>query len=199
MTIGYLEGISKSTAKFDKIAEQVSKISYSKTAHGFELIKTAQNSIFISGVGMQSVHAYRNVLSLIDPRVSITLAVADHDNTDVMIALEHYFNIRPDHWTARRQLFDDGVQRIKIDREVNVINVDIFMPIAYVAVDYYTETEYSFIQAKHYLIAEENTDTKSFFCTVVPGTNLYDYYREQILLIERTNGKLARAMELKND
>ena len=92
--------------------------------------------------------------------------------------LTRFFGINEKQWGSRKDLFEEGVSSIQKKRNVNVIKLDIFSPVAYVAIDYKSITEASLIQAKHYLLSED----KSVLRTVRPGVELYEYYRQQILL-----------------
>ena len=95
------------------------------------------------------------------------------------------------YYEARMETFTSGIEAIRSYRNVDVTPLDIFVPVAYFAIDYESETTSSFIQAKYYLLSKERGDAKVFYCTAYPGTELYKIYQEQILLIKGSGGKLA--------
>ena len=185
ITNRYLEPIAKSTEKIDKIVELTSKVSYSLKPCNFEELNRAQNCIFISGAGMHAINIDNNrrLLAAIASKVKINLAVLNYDNEDVIKVLKDFFGNTDEELISNRTQFNEGVSYIENRRGVNVITLkNIFIPIAYCAIDYRKETESSssFIQAKHYSLSDE----KPFFCTVRPGVDLYEYYRNQILIME---------------
>ena len=173
-------------------------IKYASAPIGFgEILPTAKNSIFISGLGMPIIGVIDYLLVSVDSKINLTLAVSDFATDDVLNSLEQFAGWTKNDCERRKETFDKNVSKIKAKRPVNNIYLDIFAPIAYVAIDYHEITESSFIQARHYLFSGDSTVFHSYFCTVRPGHFLYNYYREQILMMEQNNGKLKKTDETK--
>ena len=125
----------------------------------------------------------------IELRIAIKFVVADCNNDDILKAVKGISNAAKEELQSLSQVFDIGLNRIKHDRDVDVVFIDFYVSISYFAIDYKEQTNSSFIQAKHYLLNENKKSIKVFYCTVRPGTNLYDYYKEQILILDRIKEK----------
>ncbi|MCL2311530.1 MAG: hypothetical protein FWC41_03415 [Firmicutes bacterium] len=200
----YLERIAESTKKIDTIIERIPTTGYSTLPQEYDKCKYAQNSIFISGVGMNNIYGVREMLADIKSSVSITLAVNNYEEPDVMTALYSFFGKPSKKWDGYKTFFNESVKKIKNrpDRPVKVIYMDTFVPIAFFAIDYKEETDNSFIQAKHYILSDEldhdkqnGYKIKGYYYTARPRTDSYKLYREylnQILLIENSKGVLSK-------
>ena len=153
-------------------------------------ISGAKNSILVSGTSMGSLGDAMTILSAINQEVSVTFVFPDYGNEHVMGSIERFFVGKKKHWVARNDAFNRCIETVQKKRNVNVIRTDIFLPFVYVAVDYREVTAFSYIQVRHYLLSIEGTSRDVFF-VVRPGERLYERYREQVLLIEKSGGKLA--------
>lgn len=159
-----------------------------------EMISEARNSIFFSGTGMSLLanSDLRNSLSKIDKKVSISFFVTDCCGNEASLNYKREaFGENREYYKSRMLTFISGINAIKSYRNVDLTLMDLFLPVAYFAIDYKNETKSSFIQAKYYLMSKEKGDAKVFYCTVHPGAELYKIYQEQILLIEKNKGRMA--------
>ena len=155
-----------------------------------EVVTNAKKCIFCNGVGMAFLSDYNLQTSLanVDTRISIRFVVANHENDafQKIVTRGIYKSDKKEAKTISK-MFDIAIDRIREKRNLNISYVDFFTPISYFAIDYKEKTDSSFIQAKHYLHNMNNKNIKVLYCTVRPGSDLYEYYREQILLLENYN------------
>jgi len=129
---------------------------------------------------------FANFLANIEPHVEIKCVVTDLNNPDVRKNMDYIFGgIEKEKNSPARSTFDRNVSRVKRTRSINVDFITAFPHISYFAIDYKEQTEFSFIQAKHYLIAEYTGEVNVYYCIVRPGAKLYEYYRKQIILLEK--------------
>jgi len=159
-----------------------------------ENIIVAQNSIFISGTGMSFIHYNRNELIKINKNVKIIFAISNYDNEHILWYMKYFFGKNEEHRQKSKALFNETIETLKDSgHKVEIIYIDVFVPTAYVAVDYKEneENKHSFISAKHYLINGIGESTEYFNLLVKPKDDIYQKYRNQILLIENNKGKLA--------
>ena len=159
-----------------------------------EAVKKATGSIFFSGIGMTFLdYALRNVLvNDTDPKVTINFAAVDYiKNNDIMTFLQDYFGPHREKWYKHRDAFNDHVEILKNRQNTSFLDLDIFMPVSYFAIDYKEKTKFSFIQAKHYLRHKYENEVNVLYYTAHQGTKLYEQYRNQILLIEESGGNLG--------
>jgi hypothetical protein len=184
MTVGYFEKITNSTERLDKYVDKMTNVVYSTKPITLNKFEEAQNSIFISGAGMESLHSMSTYLTNVRKDVTITVAAADYDNQDVLNSIKHFFKLDDNQLISRRNLFMEGVNIVKKNREINVLKLNTFPTIAFFAIDYHQETAGSLIQAKHYLSSDNKNNLKELYCIAYPGTEIYKHYRELILLIE---------------
>jgi len=163
---------------------------------GSDFFRNAQSNIFVGSISNDKIWSWRKELAGIPPSVSIILAVQDYDNTIVYQNLCNFFGLNKHEWDWRRKAFSEGVEYIKKERDVDVIFMDVFNPIAYHAVDYANNTYYSAIEARHYLMPTANSDKKvQYFGHVVkPSSDYYKYYLSQIQLIISTRGALSKGI-----
>jgi len=149
---------------------------------------------------MQFIDEKREELIKIGANVKVTFAVSDINNDSIKAFLAQSYGKTDKEMKSRRALFDDAVNYVNRKRreqskeEVSVVQLDIFIPIAFTAIDYKEDVPgTSVIHAKHYLVSgEAGGKTNAFNLSVHPKTRLYERYREQILLIEKHEGKLAK-------
>jgi len=168
------ENISK-----DKISYSLYPCSYS------DMVRKAQKTIFFSGAGCEVLNDYslQNILAEINHKISIDIVKSNPNNEDVRLAFQGLTEISREYVVSVNELVATGVDRIKVKRNINVKYIDFFNPISYFAIDCNENSKFSFIQAKHYLISDDKKTVKVFYCTVHPGSDLYDWYREQIILL----------------
>lgn len=152
----------------------------------------AKNSIFISSPAMITANSMTYILSDIKQDVSITLAMVDYDIAENASYLKKFFGFSDENLVGYVEGFHHTVQQIAKQRPVNVIKLDMYAPPYYAAVDYKDETEYSSIQAKQYFIHEKDGGVSVYTCVTHVGSEFYNFYRQQILLLERNNGKIAK-------
>jgi len=158
-------------------------------------IKTAQNSIFISGIGMSFIKKPYNRRYLIDlgENVKITLATVKFPNDDIEKYMKNFFGKKEEGYLEKcYNNFIDFLEQLKSVRQnnVNAIFLNIYNPISYFSIDYLKETESSCIWAKHYTINENNGITDFFYTRATPQEKLYYRYLEQINSIIDYDGDL---------
>ena len=199
--------IHPSETRWERVSSQENKLSSAQSTefsmdyssvYNFcgEMLPKAENSVFISGVGMTIFNSIIYQIASINQNVSVNLAVPNLENDNVVLALKHFFGLSNSEWRMRKELFAELSTKINTigseARPINMLFLDMFVPIAYIAIDYKSKTENSCIQAFHFMMHDSREDWQSFFCTVRPDHVLYNRYRNQILMIESKNGKLAK-------
>jgi hypothetical protein len=174
--------------------KEITKIHYLTKDHYNRMISEAKNSVFISGVGMQSIEKVKDMLINLKEDVSITLALPGHNDT----FLKKYLWRDPYDWEWRRAAVETATEDIKKVRSVRTITLDTFLPTTYVAVDYKEKSESSFICVGHYLLSTEKvkiasearSDRYCYFVTPEDG-KIYDDYLKQVELIEKHGHNLT--------
>jgi hypothetical protein len=191
---GYLERITKSVTRFDKFAEQMEKIKYSKMPCDYnKMILQATNSIFFSGNGMSHFEqSLAKALAEIAPHVEINCVVSDlsGDAIETINFLTGLSKSDPSIITDHLNRYNKHLDTIRAKRGINNAFIKIVSMISYFAIDYKQQTESSFIQAKHILLSDRKGDYNTFYCIARPGTEIYEYYRNQIEILEK------KAMEI---
>jgi len=159
----------------------------------------AKECVFISGTNMKFIDDKREEFINIGANVDVIFAVSDIHNGNVTTFLKRSYGKTDHDLELRRNVFDQAVtfinerRRGQEKKEIRTIFLDVFIPIAYMAVDYKNEISgSSIIHAKHYLLSSEKGGrTRAFNLSVHPKTKLYEKYREQITLIESSDGQLS--------
>lgn len=170
------------------------KVNYSlEPCDYIEHIKKSKNSIFFSSVGGSVLTDYsvQNALANINPEVEINIVTGDH-NDNITNNFNGLTEVTKEYTLSINELVKTGINRIKEKRSVVYKSISFFNPISYFAIDYKDNSSSSFIQAKHYLISENKKSINVFYCSVRPGSDLYDCYCKQIILLEKIS-------ELRND
>ena len=180
------EMITKSISKIDEMAIQISKVDYSYSSCIYkDVIPRATNSLFFSGVGMAFFdYDIENSIIKVDQSVNITFVVMNVYNEDVATGVESFYNISKEETRMLHESFIKRVLRINNFRKTNFGVIDTFVQVSYFAVDYKELTEFSFIQAKYYLLTKNDEHIDVMYYTARPGTELFKCFRKQILIIE---------------
>lgn len=152
----------------------------------------AKNSIFVSSPAMSTINDIKYILYDINANISITLAMLDYSNIDNANYIKNFFGMKENHIKEYINTWDSVTKNIREHRPLNTIIMDMYAPPYYAAVDYKEETEFSSIQAKYYLINEKENGVSIYTCTANIGSDLFDSYRQQILLIEELQGKIKK-------
>jgi len=204
-SIGYFEVIMDNTEESKKCLESLvnsihkPRINYAEKSLDYKTkVATATNSVFFNGSGMAFMADYDLTTSIanLPSEVSVSFFATNCNKNPVSLNYLHDFGgWREGYYTSLWETLNNSLERIKRRRSVSFTCLDLFVPISYFAIDYLVETEFSFIQAKHYLLVEERNDIKVYYCEAYPGTDVYDYYLEQIKLIERSDGQLSHRNE----
>jgi len=86
-----------------------------------------------------------------------------------------------------------SIEQLKnVHENIKYGGVNIYTPISYFAVDYNNNNhESSFIEARHYLFRREGGLPNYYYTPATPRIQLYETFKEQILLIEEKNGKIG--------
>jgi len=129
MNIGYLERIVKSTARFDMIAEHISKTAYSfEPCDYIKISHQAQNSIFFSGIGMSHFnYGLAHSLAKVDPRVEINCVVSDSNSSNFKMLPNINLDIQNrTFFNGLRAIFDNNINSIRNIRNINVEFINIF-------------------------------------------------------------------------
>ncbi len=159
-----------------------------------EHISEAKECIFFNGIGLVLLCDLdlHNHLSKIDAQVSIKFVVAKHCEDNFQKVVLGGLQKAPDIEGAKAisKMFELTENRIREHRSLDVTHIDFFAPVSYFAVDYKEYTESSFIQAKHYLLNREKKGIQSYYCSVRPGSKLYEYYRQQIILLDEIKERI---------
>ncbi|MCL2057344.1 MAG: hypothetical protein FWH02_09050 [Oscillospiraceae bacterium] len=187
--IGYLEKslqLSEHNKKMLKyaIAQSTSGVSYSSDDCNYiDIVKSATKCIFYSGIAMGRFSDYNmeNAFAEVSTEITITFVCANLENDDVLKSANGFFGRNKIEPLNSFHVYQKAIERMKKKRNIVDKYIDIFVPISYFAIDYKEITEFSFIQAKHYLLDENRGEIKALYCTVRPGSVLYNYYQEQIL------------------
>ena len=160
------------------------------------MLPKAMNSVFISGVGMTIFNSIVYMLPNVSASSIIDLAVPDLSNENVVRSLTHFFGMSSLDWDMRRNLFSEILGKVDSTvsggRPISMIFLDMFVPVSFVAIDYLEETEFSCIQAFHYLLHKSRNDWQSYLCTVRPSHVMYERYRNQVMAIRSSEGRVAK-------
>jgi hypothetical protein len=171
-------------------------------------IGNAKKSIFISGTSMTIVSGNKDLYREdkeggVKKGVEIIFAVSKIDNPNISDFLIESYGKNENSIKKSKTDFDSAVDYINKGRSkpVIVIDVDIFVPIAYVAVDYEEKNNDSYINAKHYLLSNKprsDDDNTAFFgISPHPRSELYNRHLEQIKLLKDTTFKEILAKRVK--
>jgi hypothetical protein len=76
-----------------------------------------------------------------------------------MLAVRELLGHTTEYWYARKETFYGCVEIISKKRQVDIILLDMFVPISYLAVDYKEITDVSYMLARHYLLKDEGYPT----------------------------------------
>ena len=172
-----------------------SGITYSERACDYgEKALQATNSIFSSGIFMAMLADYRvqNDFINVNSEIPITFVMVNSDHQDILKLfdmLNGWSNNETEN--ERTPIIESvklGVKRIRDNRKKN-INIkynNFIVSSSYFAVDYKVKTKYSFIQIKHYLLNDKKA-VKVLYYTVLPSSDLWKHYCEQIRILEESN------------
>jgi hypothetical protein len=152
----------------------------------------AKNSIYVSSPAMITVNSMAHILSDVAPTVSITLGMLDYSIPENSAFVKRFFGVSDEDLQGYVDGFENCVRQIRKHRNLTIIELDLYAPPYYAAVDYIAETEHSIIQANNYAVHEKKGGVSVYTSTTCAGTDFYDFYREQILMAIRTKGKLAK-------
>ncbi len=209
LSLGYLAQIKKDTTDISQLLN-CPKTEFSCTKKPpkevLEKIENAKHSVFISGTAMSFLPANLSMyVDLIKKDVIVTFAYSEFENRDIDKYLIEFFNKsleqRRTSKITLKTAIKDLEKRIK-NKEKNFckIEMDVFFPIAFIAIDYNIgDTHSSIISAKHYLIDKKGEQTNQFWITVNPSSQvLFHEYLEQINIIKNSKGKLASSKRFKS-
>jgi len=164
---------------------------YSLSTERCEAILKAKNSIFISGIALTCLVDLRDSLASINPSVSITFAFPDVNNEQILKLVLRYWGLSEKNWKTSAQRRDDDIDAIrKKHPNVKVMMLDTLLHASYYAVDYTDHTEFTHITARHYMLNKVG-QIQDFSLTERPETELFNRYRDQILMIIESGGKLS--------
>lgn len=167
---------------------EANRINYSfESCNYIDYIKNATNSIFFSGIAL-SLLADMNLRRVINEKkdTSKCFIIQNFKNEELYKFIDEFLHITKLEHRNWRGLFEDFQMWIKEIKNKDSFYSNSFYPVSYFAVDYKNViNDTSFIQAKHYFSRESSeTPPKVLYVTAYPNTDLYNFYREQILLIE---------------
>jgi len=139
-----------------------------------------------------------NSLADISNNVEINCVVSDLTNPDIDMIANHLFEIplERSYGSELNMIFKKRITAIENKHAVNSTFIETLSLVSFFAVDYKKDTEFSFIQAKHYMIPEYTGHVNTIFCTAYPGTEIYKFYRTQIEILEK---KAILAKEKNNE
>jgi hypothetical protein len=166
-------------------------ITYSTRSCSFgEKALQAKNSVFCSSLIMAQLNDFdiQNDFMKVNSEIPITIVLLNSNNPDMIKTLQRFngYSLIENEKTIIEGV-KIGIDRILSNkRNVTVKYKNFIIPNSYFAVDYKVKTDSSFIQIKQYLL-NDNKGIKVLYCTVRPESELYELYREQILLLERSN------------
>ena len=176
-------------------------ITYStRTCNYGEKVLQAKNSIFSSGIWMAMLAdpGIQNDFAKVNPEIPITFVMANSDHPN-MVKCVNMIN----GWShvndakEMKKIIDGakiGINRIKSCREINEKYINFIVPVSYFAIDYKVVTESSFIQIKYYLLNDKRA-VKHLYYTVFPGSELFEQYQKQILLLEKSNENFSNIVK----
>jgi hypothetical protein len=183
--------------KSEPFAEEINYFDKASEEKLTNIIRGAKSNIFISGTTMTVVNDYnRDFASLVDKNVTIVLVIPNYNNKDIIASLKYFYRRQEEYFKKRKIIFNEAVNRMRGKKlSVKVIELDIFNPVAYFAVDYKEKLPSSRINVGYYLLATEETlGGRRYNFTLRPGMKHYEEHRKQIEFIENNLPKY-----LKND
>ena len=176
-------------------------IEFSPDLPPLEIIKTAQNSVFISGLGMSFIEQSKNIRPLVDAAkkgIKITLAKVKHDDEDIDRYITYFFGKDEGYLSSKEKSFKGTLKYINNghNNRVKDIYLDIYHAIAYFAIDYLEKSDVSCIWARHYIINERKGTTEYYYTKATPHEEeAYKWYVKQINLIIDNDGELITRFE----
>lgn len=150
-------------------------------------IKLAKNDIFFSGVVLSYFDSdLIPAINKIDPNIEINIIVSDTNNKEIVDILNPLFGMLNNNWSAHREVLIKYKGRLTRNSNVNFQFINRFSPISFFAVDVEKESGVSFIQAKLHSIpkSERSEFAYNFYHTVQSGTEMYNFYKSQILILK---------------
>ena len=165
----------------------------------------AKKCIFISGTNMSFINENREKFVEVDASVEIIFAVSDSDKPNIKPFLIQSYGKRENDLASKKGQFIEAVKDINEQRkecgkrEAQILWLNLFVPIAYMAVDYNDRDEplgFQIIHAKHYLLNNKiDTKTPAINLSFRPGTETYKKHLKQIELIKKHGANLANRLE----
>jgi len=161
-------------------------------AETLKAILNAKNSIFIAATAMSGLRELIATINEHNVDVPLTFVMPDYKNENVLNTLQQLLGlVTESDASLLNEKFKATMKGLKKEFDLKIIFSDIFIPLCYVAVDYREVTSSSYIQIGHPLLPSKNGAYIAVYDVVRPGMRLYERYREQILIIEESGGKLA--------
>ncbi len=155
----------------------------------------AEHCLFINGTSMaftHDTHCLNKLNNMIDRGVEVILMITDFQNPCIDNYLREVFGKTRAQRKRTKEDFEDF--KINLDRRIKIIYTDVFIPMAFTAIDYKDKlTAYSAIYSKHYLLKKTGSKADSFFLTVRPSSPAFEIYKKQIALIVNNDGKLSKS------
>ncbi len=167
-------------------------IIYSKNRPDIFDIYNAERCVFISGTTMaftHDTHYLEKLNGLVDRGIQVTLAISEYEKPCIDNYLKEVFGKTPEQQKRRKGDFEDFKKKFK----GKIIYIDIFVPIAYVAVDYDQASTHSIIYTKHYLIKKDSDKADSFYLITYSWSQSFETLSKQINLIIESGGRLSKS------
>lgn len=181
------------------------RTTFSNEPISLDFAKNAQHSVFISGGSMRVLQDDHNrgfLKKFAGRKFALTLAFSDYNKEFVIDYVTKYFGKEKSSLSNNKLQLDEAIRKIETSGvKIKTISMDVFNPIAYVAVDYENEnkSEFSAIRAKHYLLDEKGVETNAFWLTATPDSPLFAVYQTQIEIIKNQGSKLTTRFSNKED
>ena len=181
---------------YNKKEIKLDEISISSVSCNYiEKIRAAKDCVFFNALILTLLADVdlRTEFGKMDPRISVYFVLSDPKDEELQRVIKRYWANSDEIFKSFQENFEIWIRNIKNEHANTECDyANLFTPISYFAVDYKDEKESSFIQAKHYLIQGDFGKSPNYiYVAARPGTDLYRYYKQQILLIEKKKGKIA--------
>ncbi|MCL2099065.1 MAG: helix-turn-helix domain-containing protein [Oscillospiraceae bacterium] len=181
---------------FDKSRQIRGDMSYHIGNYPIEKeLKAAKSEIFILGAS-QYINDLRFALDKIKKNVSITAAIPDYTNHDVLLTAKKIFWRSDADLSKRKTAFELGADYIKTERGrgIKIIELDTFLPYTIVAADYkksdQNEKTSFILVGLHLLSSVKNKSKRHNYFLYPKDGEVFEDFRAQIELIEKFDGKL---------
>jgi len=188
---GFLEKItSDTTYLLSLVKNKENDMLLSKIPPGHRIYE-AERKLFISGTSMtitRDIYHLEELNKLVDRGVEVILAITEFDNPCVDNYLREVFGKTSGQLDIRKREIED----FKLQFKGEIIYTNIFIPIAYTAIDYDYASTQSIIYAKHYILRKEGSKADYFYLNTYPRSPLFEIYNMQIKLIKDNGGNLSK-------